>query len=210
METSAESPSKWSTEAGNAADGFLDTVDIELGDAGNSKYAQHFDKDVVIPDQIARPCLVSGQLFLLLAVLSFIRGYYVLGAFAAVLYFTTMNHWRKPRMTSWRHHVDLLAVAGTAIYGCYLAATKTKTATWTAIWFAGLSMVALCFIYNEMTYFYQVLGEKRTCSCAKWTAPGTEERERAYQRATWTHLICIHVGSGSLALLVVLWGLDPP
>jgi hypothetical protein len=193
-----------------AADGFLDTDDIELGEVSNSKYAQHFDKDVVIPDRIARPCLVSAQLFLLLAVVSFVRGYFTLGAFATILYVTTINHWRKPRMTSWRHHVDLLAVAGTSVYGCYLAATKAKTAAWTAIWFTGLGMVAISFIYNESTYFYEVLSEKRSCSCAKWTAPGTEERERAYRRATWTHLICIHVGSGILALLLVLRGLEPP
>jgi hypothetical protein len=187
----------------------IDANDIEFGEPV-SQYEQHFDKDVVIPDRIARPCLVSAQLFLLLAVVSFVRGYYALGAAALILYATSINHWRKPRMTSWRHHVDLLAVVGIAVYGSYLATTRVKTATWTLVWFAGLGTIMICFVYNETTYYYQVLGEKCSSSCATWTAPGTEERERAYRRATWTHVICIHIGSGALALLLVIRGLETP
>ena len=197
-----------------SADGFLSESDVELGVAASDnidpKYVQHFDKEVVIPDRIARPCLVSAQLFLALTVVSFVRGYFLLGAFAALLYATTINHWRAPRMTSWRHTADLLAVVSTAAYGCYLAATKAKTSAWIAIWFTGLGTVAICFACNEITYFYQVIGEKRSCFCAKWTAPGTEERERAYHRAMWTHFISVHVLSAALALALVLRGLEPP
>ena len=35
-------------------------------------------------------------------------------AVALGLYATSVNHWRRPRVTSWRHAADLLAVAATA------------------------------------------------------------------------------------------------
>ena len=68
-------------------------------DVKTDAYAQHWDKDVVIPDDVARPCLVSAQAFLALAVVSFFRGFVGLAGVAVVLYATSVNHWRRPRMS---------------------------------------------------------------------------------------------------------------
>lgn len=189
----------------------MDVKDVEVDvEKAQGIYAPHFDPDVVIPDRVARPCLASSQVFLLLSALCATRGYYGLGVVSFTLYVTSVNHWRKPRMTSWRHYVDLLAVAGTAVYGSWCAATRAKDTTWMVVWFAGLGTILACFIANETCYFYQVLGGEKRSRCVAWTAPGTEERHRAYARAMWTHLACVHVASGALAMVVVAWGLEPP
>ncbi|KAH8066824.1 hypothetical protein JL721_8012 [Aureococcus anophagefferens] len=115
-------------------------VDLEYGAAATPvdaakpehDYAQHFDADVVIPDRIARPAVASAHCFLALAVVSFLRGYDVLAAVALGLYGTSVNHWRRPRVTSWRHAADLLAVAATAAYGSYLATARARSPVWTA------------------------------------------------------------------------------
>ncbi|KAH8058098.1 hypothetical protein JL721_9556 [Aureococcus anophagefferens] len=111
------------------------------------------DADVVIPDRIARPAVASAHCFLALALVSFLRGYDVLAAVVLGLYGTSVNHWRRPRVTSWRHAADLLAVAATAAYGPYLATACARSPAWTAAWWASLAAVAAAFAYNETRYY---------------------------------------------------------
>ena len=166
-------------------------------------YAQHYDKDVVIPDDVARPCLVSAQAFLALAVVSFFRGFVGLAGVAVVLYATSVNHWRRPRMTSWRHFADLAAVTATAAYGSYLATTRARTPAWTVAWYAGLAAIFALFAANEATYYLQVLD----AASRRYTEPGTPSRDAAYRRATWTHVVGVHLSAATLAFLFVARGL---
>ena len=189
-------------------------VDLEYGAAATPvdaakpehDYAQHFDADVVIPDRIARPAVASAHCFLALAVVSFLRGYDVLAAVALGLYGTSVNHWRRPRVTSWRHAADLLAVAATAAYGSYLATARARSPAWTAAWWCSLAAVAAAFAYNETRYYREVHDR----ASSSFTRPGTAARDAAYRRATWTHVVCVHGGAAALAFVFVLRGLDDP
>lgn len=189
-------------------------VDLEYGAAATPvdaakpehDYAQHFDADVVIPDRIARPAVASAHCFLALAAVSFVRGYDVLAAVALGLYGTSVNHWRRPRVTSWRHAADLLAVAATAAYGSYLATARARSPAWTAAWWCSLAAVAAAFAYNETRYYREVHDR----AASSFTRPGTTARDAAYRRATWTHVICVHGGAAALAFVFVLRGLDDP
>ena len=161
-------------------------VDLEYGAAATPvdaakpehDYAQHFDADVVIPDRIARPAVASAHCFLALAAVSFVRGYDVLAAVALGLYGTSVNHWRRPRVTSWRHAADLLAVAATAAYGSYLATARARSPAWTAAWWCSLAVVAAAFAYNEARYYREVHDR----AASSFTRPGTTARDAACLR----------------------------
>ena len=224
------------------------------------------DEDVIIPDDIAFPLVISSHLLLVTATVALV--YAILyewdlayGVFATdfVLYLTSVVHWRRPRFSSIARRLDYVAVFAALGFGSYVATTLNLT--FILIWFIGLFIVGCIFITNEYLYYVQVMkhvdgssshtsssssnsttaanhlldgafdietdqpnplfrqaavvaasddGDQccGTWSCCEPTRSGTPAREAVYVRATWVHLLCVHVLTNALALTLIVGGVD--
>ena len=128
----------------------------EYSAAQQERFLQHDDPDVIIPDRLALPLLVSSHLLLVTSIVSIVYGRYVLSAVVFFVYVTSVLHWREPRFSSWFRILDYIAVATSVGYGCYVATTLQRP--YELAWFIGLScVVAPIFITNETFYYIQVM-----------------------------------------------------
>jgi hypothetical protein len=156
------------------------------------------------------------------------------GIFAVVflVYITSVWHWHNPRFSSLARKADYIAVFSAIAFGSYVATTLTTTLI--LVWFIGLSVVAIVFAINEYTYYTEMkkningddfLGLGNMCQPTDGS-PDTDNRDietglvdnnrndkltkeekiKIYRRATWVHLICVHVLANSLALTLIIAG----
>ena len=186
------------------------------------------DPDVIIPDEIARPLLVSSFLMLVTAVLSALHGEYGLCIVLTFVFITSIVHWHKPRFSGWRRPADYLAVVVALSFGSYLALTRARSSDWTWVWFCGLALIGVIFVWNETMYYMQLqrkptggdlslvedsvaslASRVQPCCGVKPVAEGSDERRWVFRRVTWVHLGCVHVLANALALVMVLRGLQP-
>ena len=187
------------------------------------------DPDVIIPDEIARPLVASSFLLLVTAGAGIARHEFGLAAVSSLVCITSIVHWRRPRFSSWRRPADYFAVLLALGYGSLLAATRARNAAWVSIWFGGLAVIGLLFVWNE-TYYYLRLQRKPTggemavvedtvarlsmqvppcCAIVPVAPSNVAERQCVFRRVAWVHLACVHVLANALALLMVLHGLLP-
>lgn len=175
------------------------------------------DPDVIIPDDIARPLLYSSNLMLVTALLAGQRAAWPLAVVACAVWITSLLHWSAPRFSSWRRLLDYVAVASIIVVGSWTAVTRA-TLGWMLAYFAGLSIIGCIFAINETLYYHQLqrnpIGgrlnaelreERRRCECLK-PARGVAARHRAYRRAVWVHLLCVHVLASALSCTLLVYG----
>ena len=181
------------------------------------------DPDVIIPDSIARPLLVSSNLMIGTAVLAFTRGAWPLGGAAIFCWITSLLHWYSPRFSSWRRKADYAAVASVVAIGSWMAIVSTRSPEWTVTYFGGLAVIGIIFTTNETLYYFQLqrtpTGGMMSSSessplseiSSRCLAPkaGTAARRWAYTRAVWVHLLCVHVLASTLACVLLLYGVCP-
>ena len=177
--------------------------------------------DVIIPDKIARPLLVSSNLMVITAIIALTRGVWPLALAAMLVWITSLMHWHAPRFSSWRRYADYAAVACMIAVGSWVAIVQTRSSVWTITYFAGLSLIGVLFLCNETIYYYQLqrtplggqmryqVSEAPVVTCLTPTPPGSAARRWAYCRAAWVHLLCVHVLASALANVMLLYGLCP-
>lgn len=117
-------------------------VNIEL-------FEQHNDDDVIIPDKIAFPLVISSHLLLVTAVVAIIFQHYGIFAVIFAVYLTSIWHWSKPRFSRIARYADYIAVFTAVIYGSYVAAHLSMK--YYLIWFCGLGLISIIFITNEVS-----------------------------------------------------------
>ena len=107
------------------------------------------DPDVVIPELIARPLVVSAHLLLIVAVVAAVYHFWILFAVALFVYITSILHWRKPRFSTIERKFDFIAVAANIIYGTIFAMSLNGV-EYKIIYFVGLFVIGVFFITNEV------------------------------------------------------------
>jgi hypothetical protein len=173
---------------------------------------------IMYPYVIARPLLFSAQLMLVTACVGLWRHEYVAAVISVFLWLTSLLHWSAPRFSSWARTVDLFAVACAFAWSSYLAVARTRNPVWEEVWFVGFACVAVLFTWNETIYYLKVqrapvvgvdLAFANACCNLAHAPLGSPERNAEYHRNMWMHLICVHVLSNGLVLVLLLDGLEP-
>jgi hypothetical protein len=144
--------------------------DVERGEVGETRslLAEREDKpddvsksgdidpDVIIPDEIAFPLVLSSHLLLVTAAVSLsyaiiFRWDILYGTFATafVLYITSVAHWSRPRFSSMIRICDYFAVFLALAYGSFVACTLSMT--YILVWFIGIGIVGVIFATNEVS-----------------------------------------------------------
>ena len=184
--------------------------------SSSKSFLQHEDSDVVIPDHLCWPLLISSHLLLVTAIVSAVYGFWILFGVNMFVYITSILHWRAPRFSTIERKLDYIAVMTNIVYGTIFA-LSCRTLAYIIIWFVGLFVIGVFFASNETTFYVQVMksptgsdinelvmereGEQ---SCCPATKPNTEEREWVYTRTVWIHLLCVHVLGNALALVIIV------
>ena len=152
-----------------------------------------------------------------------------------VVYITSVWHWHNPRFSSIARKADYIAVFSAIVFGSYVATTLTLTLilVWfIGLTIVGLIFAVNEYIYyTEMKKSINgndLLGLGSICQTDNSpnaneefidlekglvdsitdtnTNMSTEQKTRIYTRATWVHLICVHVLANSLALTLIIAG----
>ena len=147
--------------------------------------------DVIIPDRIARPLVISAHLLLVTSILSFWLQVWAMGVSALLVYITSILHWSAPRFSGWPRIADYLAVGAAIITACVIVITEASSET-QVVWFVGLAFIGVGFTSNESRYYMFAP-----------TLQG-EELERFYTQIVWTHLFVVHVTASTLALYCLI------
>ena len=82
------------------------------------------ESDVIIPDKVARPLLVSSNLLLVTAVIALRYNELGIACTSAAVWITSLLHWVAPRFSSPRRYLDYIAVSAALLYGSYVATTR--------------------------------------------------------------------------------------
>ena len=112
-------------------------------------YQQHDNDDVIIPDHLARPLVISSHLLLISAIIGLIYKRYGLFIVLILVYGTSVWHWYKPRFTRIARYMDYIAVFTAIVYGSYVASSLETIYIY--IWFGGLGIIGVIFITNEVS-----------------------------------------------------------
>jgi len=101
------------------------------------------DPTVYIPRKYSSRLFLSTQCLIIPALASIYLGVYTLGSSSILVYFTSLNHWRKPRRC-WRRHIDIVSV--------FVALTCHGSQAWFlgwpfgAIWWVACGFVSLLYV----------------------------------------------------------------
>jgi hypothetical protein len=172
-----------------------------------SKYIQHDDSEVLIPLHITNIGLLTCQMLLINAYITYSHGYPLQGCLDLCLYLTSLAHWRKIKHAGIERKIDvgcLCVTLGNATYTFF-----TMPPLYTCLWIGSLLGASVVFYVNEKLFYYQVLQYYNMkinktaykvykkipfhCFSLEYTNPYTHERELAYYRNVITHGIGLHV-----------------
>jgi hypothetical protein len=192
-------------------------------------YEDHLDFKTLTPSRLCKPLMLTAQLFFPMGATALWKGYYSLSCFLFPVCFTSVWHWHDPKTSSWARTLDITAVLSAFCYGTYTSFQMPPqiTTLWcsTALFQACVfSINALLFshqvekpnalilaAYNEekkddenlLDWYKNTFVDecKPKLESSTWsTWPMTRERELAYCRGVYIHMVCVHIIPCTLAI----------
>ena len=165
-------------------------------------YLQHIDLDILVPQHISKNALYSAQAFIILSCVAFMYKYYNLFILLFMLYISSLLHWRKVKYFSLIKVIDIILAFLTISVITFYDITRFCP-FYRNIWYYSVFIISTAFTTNEILFYYQILRYKNKIidkPCKKYhyfsleyTNPNTIQREFAYYRSTYTHMIFIHI-----------------
>ena len=152
----------------------------------NSGEVLLLEDNVIIPANLARPIVYTSQIMLLTALLSALDGMWLFCILCIILWFTSTNFWRDPRL-GYRRTLDYMTVLTVLVYATIVALHLPLK--YTMGWFIFLGAIAVIFGLNEARY---------------WMNP--EKSNADYKSIVCAHLTGVHL-IGNLAAWWLLYGI---
>ena len=162
-------------------------------------FLQHNDPYILIPQHISRQAFYSIQVLGFCIGAAYYTKYYITCLLISILYTTSMLHWNKIYYSSIIKKLDIFAVIVLVLNVTFYDSYYYKE--YKIYWFICCPLFILTFIMNETLFYYQVLknGDKKNDDkkfhyfSLQYTEPNTRERELAYYRSTYTHMLATHI-----------------
>jgi hypothetical protein len=165
-------------------------------------YLQHADKDILVPQHISKHALYSAQCLIILSFNAYKYEYYKLCVLLSTLYISSIFHWAKVRYKGLVKTIDIILAFSTMITITFYDINRFCP-VYQNVWYYTVSIISTAFITNEVLFYYQVLRYKnkiinKPCKyywyfSLEYTNPNTYQRELAYYRSTYTHMIFVHI-----------------
>jgi len=177
-------------------------------------FLQHNDKIVLIPQHISRKAFFSIQAIMINIIIAYILKYNITFYNLSCLYILSMIHWNKVKRKGLIKTLDTTMASYSMIYFTYMDSNRYLL-VYQKLWYLCVFCSLFGFFMNEYLLYYQILNEKKTNICSKfhyfsleYTMPNTYERELAYYRSTYTHMLFLHIlpftTSGTFAILTAV------
>ena len=139
-------------------------------------------ENILIPQHISRQALYSAQSFALLSYLAYFLRLYKLCFLTLCLYFSTLLHWNKVMKIGIIKIVDI-ALTVTNVISVTFYDNGMFDDTNRLIWRRAMLVTTIAFVTNEIIFHISL----------QKTLPNTRERELAYYRSTYTHMLFLHL-----------------
>jgi len=137
------------------------------------------DSQLLIPQNISRMGLYSGQIVLLNSLVAYYYEYYLLSGLLFVLYITTLIHWNKIYSKSLVKTVDI-TFAVISILSVTFRDSLRFMPKYAALWYLSISTSIVVFIVNECLLYYQL------------SLPMITDKTYIYNISVITHIIFLH------------------
>ena len=96
----------------------------------------------------------TSHLFILTCLYGIFRGHYHAAIGPAAIFLTSLNHWRRPILCSYRRYLDIIVVRIGAAYHCYIAYNAQYAIIYYIIFSIGiLSYIISCHFYDKKDYW---------------------------------------------------------
>jgi hypothetical protein len=159
------------------------------------------DNTIIIPTHISKNALYTAQFFIFDSFVAFLLGYKTTSFLLFCLYFTTILHWSRVRQMSVIKIIDMVVALSTILHAFLVDSHRFDDYFVSGIiiptyLYSSLAM----FVYNEVVFYYQVFYERPIpdnyfIKMLQYTLPNSKEREFAYYRSTYTHMLFFHVST---------------
>lgn len=159
------------------------------------------DYTIIVPPHISKHALYTAQFFIFDSFVAFLLGYQTTSFLLFCLYFTTILHWSRVRQMSVIKIIDMTVALSTVFHAFLVDSHRFDDYFTSGILIPTYlySLIAM-FVYNEVVFYYQVSYERPiAANCfikmLQYTLPNSKEREFAYYRSTYTHMLFFHVST---------------
>ena len=145
------------------------------------------NNDIIIPFYISKYGLITGQLFLINAIVCFVNNYILLSSLLSILYITTILHWNKIKKNGIIRTIDItfaiITIIRITLYDSYYFIPNYKV-----IWNLYVIISSIIFCINE----YIFIKNKHY------------NNEYIYYRNVFIHLLFLHIIPNTLCIICII------
>ena len=175
-----------------------------------NKWAQHNDPVICLPQHISLIGVYTGQIFLVVAAISYVVNFHSLVPVALILWTTTTLHWLKVQRFGLIKIIDIVAVIASMAYVSFYASYRFFPHHRTC-WFIVMWFVILVYLVNSVIFYCQTnnhnIAPMQTSNynyfSLGYTEPFTALRESCYYITTIVHTSTLHLFIGAWLCLFI-------
>jgi len=171
---------------------------------------------IIVPQHISRYAFFTIPIFLP-TYLVYKSLEYDFAEILLILLFTSLYHWNKVLKISFINVLDIIISTTTILIITFYSSNRFNYHSY-IVWQITVWVMIIGFLTNEFLFYYQVSKEctKDNSKCCyndvkkfnyftlKWTSPDTSERECAYYRSVYTHILILHIVPGTISIYCAL------
>jgi hypothetical protein len=152
-------------------------------------------EDIKLPYEVSQYGLITGQMFAINSAISFANGWNILSIYLAIVWATTMLHWRKLQKGGFVRNLDIMCAVSLVIRIAFYDGMKMMRGLQSSPfewWFVYVASSVLVFVLNE--WWFQQL---------RWN-PLTDTPTIAVYVNTFVHLFMMHILPNAVWIYLML------
>ena len=163
---------------------------------------------IIVPQHISRYAFFTIPIFIP-TYLVYKSLEYDFAEILLILLFTSLYHWNKVLKISFIKVVDIIISITTILIITFYSSNRFNYHSY-IVWRITVWVMIIGFLTNEFLFYYQVSKEcskesynevkKFNYFTLRWTYPDTSERECAYYRSVYTHILILHIVPGTISM----------
>lgn len=156
---------------------------------------------LLIPTHISKYGCYSSYCIFAAGLIVSIYERYIIALLAIFQSIVSYFNWKTVKKNGWVKTIDILIACIMIIYITVVDSASFRP-RYRQLWYTTVYIIIAVFIVNELLLYYQVKApvyESNSSSqtseyfSLNYTAPGSAQREYAYYRSTFTHIMFIHL-----------------
>lgn len=156
---------------------------------------------LLIPTHISKYGCYSSYCILGAGLFVSMYEHYIVALLAFLQSIVSYLNWKTVKKYGWVKTIDILIACIMIIYITFVDSASFRP-KYRHLWYATVCVIIAIFIMNELLLYYQVKApvyesissaQNNQYFSLNYTEPGSAQREYAYYRSTFTHILFIHL-----------------